>query len=132
MIFSPRIKQLELASLCRRLGVALESGVDVRRVFAREAGGRTSGALRQHLETISKAISDGDSLHAALEQTGSFFPQLFREMVLVGEQSGQGAEVFRQLADHYEHQVKLRRMFVSSIIWPIFDPLGSGTQLAGS
>jgi type II secretory pathway component PulF len=119
MLFSPRINQLELASLCRRLATALESGVEARRVFSREAEGRSRSGLRSQLDQISVAIRGGSSLHDAINATGSFFPLLFREMVDVGEQTGHTAEVFQHLAEHYEHQVRMQRMFLQSITWPL-------------
>ena len=42
-------------------------------------------------------------------------------MVLVGEQSGHLGEVFKQLSNHYENQVKLRRNFLASITWPAIE-----------
>lgn len=119
MIFSARIGQLELANLCRRLATALESGVDARRVFAREATGGASGRMRRQLEQVSRAVAQGESLNDALALTGDYFPPLFLEMVLVGEQTGHTAEVFRHLAEHYEHQVKLRQTFLASITMPM-------------
>jgi type IV pilus assembly protein PilC len=44
---------------------------------------------------------------------------MFREMVHVGEQTGKLNEVFRQLADHYDHQLLLRRAFLAAIAWPV-------------
>ncbi|HWB00807.1 MAG TPA: type II secretion system F family protein [Pirellulales bacterium] len=119
MFFSARIGQNELANLSRRLAISLESGVEVRRVFQREAEGRSARAVRRRMNEISVELGRGTSLYDAIEATGNFFPPLFREMVQVGEQTGHSAEVFRQLADHYEHQVSLRRMFLSNITWPV-------------
>jgi type II secretory pathway component PulF len=119
MIFSARIGQLDLANLCRRLATALESGVDARRVFAREATGGASGRMRHELEQVSRAVAQGESLNDALALTGDYFPPLFLEMVLVGEQTGHTAEVFKHLAEHYENQVKLRRTFLASVTMPM-------------
>jgi type II secretory pathway component PulF len=119
MIFSARIGQKELAPLCRRLATGLASGVDARKVWARESTGYASPAFRRRLESVSEAINHGSTLSDALAETGKFFPVLFREMVNVGEQTGKLAEVFRHLAEHYEHQIRLRRAFLASIAWPL-------------
>jgi type IV pilus assembly protein PilC len=119
MLFTQRIGQWELANLSRRLATGLEGGVEARRVFGREADGRSSSALRRRMADMSVALGRGASIYDALETTGKFFPPLFREMVQVGEQTGHSAEVFRHLAEHYENQVKLRRMFLSNITWPM-------------
>src|ERR1043166_4773121 len=106
MLLSPRIGQASLAELCHRLATSLESGIELRRVFAREATGRSPAAVRRRLDTIRRAVDQGSSLHDALAERGSYFPSFFREMVDVGEQTGHSAEVFRHLADHYDRQLR--------------------------
>lgn len=65
-----------------------------------------------------------------LAQTGKFFPPLFVELVHVGEQTGQTAEIFRQLCENYEHQIQLRRTFLASIAWPMLQ-LGAAVCVIG-
>jgi len=59
-------------------------------------------------------------LAAALAETGDYFPTLFLELTDVGEQTGHLSEVFARLAENYEDQVKMRRVFLAAIAWPIF------------
>ena len=66
-------------------------------------------------------VNQGGTLSAGLTATGDFFPPLFREMVLVGEQSGHLGEVLKQLANHYQNQLTLRRNFLASITWPAIE-----------
>jgi type II secretory pathway component PulF len=120
MFNDPRISQKELASLCRRLGTALEAGIDIRRVWEREGQGYGSLTLKARMLRVSDELIRGSSLTEALQTTGEYFPSLFRELVAVGEQTGNLAEVFLNLADHYEHQIQIRRAFLSSITWPLF------------
>jgi type II secretory pathway component PulF len=130
MLFTARIGQKELSQLCRRLATGLEAGLDVRRVWSRETTGRQSPALRRRLEQVSDAVNGGDTLTDALAQTGKFFPNLFLELVAVGEQTGKLAEVLKRLAEHYEHQLKLRRAFLSAIAWPMLQ-LGAAICIIG-
>ena len=118
-LFSPRIGLRDLAQICRRLALALSSGIEVRRVFEREAGSSFSPILRAKVRTISEAIARGDTVAEGLAATGDYFPPLLAEMVNVGENTGHLAEVFRHLADHYEEKLRLRRQFQSSITWPV-------------
>lgn len=119
MLFSSRIGLRELAQLCRRLSTGLEAGVDVRRVWARERGGYVSPTLRRHLDSVVEAINAGESVSDALAETDSYFPRLFLELTEVGEHTGKLAEVLRRLADHYDHQLRLRQAFLSAIAWPM-------------
>jgi type IV pilus assembly protein PilC len=110
----------ELAALCRRLATALEAGLDVRRVVAREASGRGRRALIERFEELRLDVNRGHSLTDALAKTGDFFPTLFRQMVRLGEETGRLPETLKHLAEHYELQVKLRRAFLAAISWPLF------------
>src|SRR6185436_19568407 len=95
-------------------------GVDIRRVWEREGQGHGSATLRARMVRISDELIRGKSLSEAFKVAGSFFPPLLHEMVGVGEQTGNLAEVFTSLADHYDHQVQMRRAFLSAITWPMF------------
>jgi len=119
MLFSPRIRLGQLAGLCRRLAISLEAGLDVRKVWTREAERPVSPAARRRFQTIREHVNRGDSLGEAFAATGDYFPVLFRELAAVGEQTGHMSECFAQLADHYEGQIRLRRLFLASIAWPM-------------
>jgi type II secretory pathway component PulF len=107
-----------LVGLCRRLSISLEAGVDVRTVVKREAQS-AHGRMRQNLLDISDAIDQGQSLAEAMAPSGEYFPPLLREMVALGEQTGHLDGVLAQLAEHYDNQVKMRRIFLSAIAWPL-------------
>ena len=119
MFFSPRISTKALAELCRRLGISLEAGIDVRTVWTQEAARTGNLIARQRIDAVGQAVRRGDSLREALEETGDYFPVMFRELADVGDQTGHLGEVFAQLADHYEHRVQLRRVFLAAIAWPM-------------
>jgi type II secretory pathway component PulF len=129
MLLGTRASLKELAQLCRRLATSLEAGIDARRTWAREAEGRTSASLRRRLYPIHEAVRVGRSVTDGLADTGEYFPPMFREMVHVGEQTGKLAEVFRQLADHYDHQLTLRRAFLAAIAWPMLQLIGALTVI---
>jgi type IV pilus assembly protein PilC len=118
MIFGPRVGLRELASLCRRWATALEAGIDLRRLLERESSSRMASGLERRLAILHQGTARGETLVDSLAETGNYFPVLFREMVEVGEETGQLSEVFRQLAEHYEHQLTLRRNFLAALAWP--------------
>ncbi len=118
MFGQSRISLRDLAQLCRRLAIALEAGLDLRSVLAREAENRLAGPLKRRLQQLALAAAAGQTLTEAVDARGSYFPTLFREMVDVGEQTGKLAEVLRRLSEHYEYQLRLRRMFLGQITWP--------------
>jgi type II secretory pathway component PulF len=119
MLFSPRARNRDLAQLCRRLAISLESGLEVRRIFVREAQGRSPFGMRRRMQAISDHVAAGGALAEAFDAAKPYFPTLMCELIRVGEQTGHLDEVFRHLAEHYEFQVRMRREFMSSVSWPL-------------
>ena len=129
MLFEPRVPTKQLADFLRRLSMSLEVGIDVRKALASEAL-RCSGRLRSHALDMSTAINGGSSITAAINGTGEFFPSLVRQLVAVGEQTGDLPEVLKKLAEHYDEQLKLRQIFISTISWPMIQ-LGMALAIVG-
>ena len=113
----PSISTKPLAALCRRVAVSLESGIDERRIWQREAE-RAGGRMRVEIGRIHAAVAAGQGISDGIRATGSYFPPLFRALAGLGEQTGKSPAVFRRLADHFEHRVTLRRDFLAGITWP--------------
>lgn len=120
MIGKPRIGTKGLAGLSRRLAISLSAGVDVRNVWTRETSS-AHGSARRAYAIIRDGVAQGSSFGDAIDATDSYFPEFFCEMVRVGEDSGQLPEVFRQLAEHYEHQLFMRRVLMGAISWPLIE-----------
>jgi len=118
MLFSPRIGTSNLVQLCNRVGTQLEAGVDIRRVWRREAE-RGFGTHRAKMQIIAESIDGGSTMHEAINLTGTYFPILVRQMVTLGEGTGKLDAIFKELGSQYEHQVKLRRIFLAAITWPM-------------
>ncbi len=119
MLLSPRARLKPLAAMCRRMATSLEAGVDLRKALDREADAQAPAAQRNVMREMRDSAKVGHSLSDTIEDSGEYFPEMFREMVNVGEETGQLAEVFRHLAHHYERQISLRREFFSAISWPL-------------
>ena len=64
-------------------------------------------------------VRDGASLYEAFSEVGGHFPKLFVPMIAVAERSGSLGETFGELARYYEQQLKLKREFWRSMVYPI-------------
>jgi len=118
MFGPPRMKMKPLAEFCRRMGTSLEAGVDARKTWDREAQ-RGPARYRSRLQRISQGVNAGESVGDAMAAAGDFFPPLAREMTALGEETGKLHAAFLRLADHYDHRLKLRRLFLVGITWPM-------------
>lgn len=109
-----------LIQLCQRVGTAVRSGVDARRVWEIEER-HAAGPQKKALGVISQHVARGESVAAGMHATGGYFPALLVQMVAVGEQTGKLDEVLMRLARHYQHMAEMRRTFWMGIAWPLFE-----------
>lgn len=110
------ISTKRLAEFCRRAATSFYAGLDVRQVFRRESGIGPAGQRRK-MADVSRRLDAGETVGEALEAQ-CYFPPLAVEMIHVGEQTGKLERVLRQLADHYENLLSLRRVFLMGLTWP--------------
>lgn len=123
MLARRQIRGKALSELCHRLAIAAESGIDIRRTWQREAA--AAGPAREAMQTVSAGVQRGDTLSECLARTGDAFPELFREMVDVAEQTGALPEVLHRLSSHYRRRHEMQRSLVMGLLWP-------GLQLAAA
>ena len=77
---------------------------------------RTGGQLKETLNDIIAQVRSGTDLATAVESHGDYFPELFNDMLQVGEQTGSLPEVLKALSEHYEQNVRLRKDFLAQVI----------------
>jgi general secretion pathway protein F len=65
-------------------------------------------------------LKEGASLSSALKRYPASFDRIYLSMVQVGEESGNLAEVFEQLAQLITRQQKLKKQLVSALAYPSF------------
>lgn len=109
-----------LAHACRSLSTLLESGVEVRQAFKIASDKVSDAHCRTAFAEINQQISAGHEISVAMREQGQTFPELMIDMIEMSEGTGSLPEVLTHLAEHYENNLRLRREFVSSIAWPMF------------
>ena len=108
-----------LSLVCRSLSTMLEAGVGIQKAFELAAGKTSDPRTRSAMLVLRDAVRSGDDVTSAMRARNGQFPELLVDMVAVGEQTGSMPEVLRNLADHYENNLRLRREFVRQIAWPV-------------
>ncbi len=117
-----RLSNDQLQSWCHRVGISLNSGLDVVRVLKREADNRTGGySAAECWRHVAESVAQGNSLYESLEEHKEQLNDLFIAMVKVGEKSGHLGETLLDLADYYSQLIDLRRNFLRSLIMPLFE-----------
>jgi type IV pilus assembly protein PilC len=120
MWFSKQLPLQGLIELTRALRHNLSAGLTLLDVFRQQAR-RGPPAVRPVAARITTELEKGESLEAALDRERDYFPPLFIDIALVGEESGNLPEMFGELEEYYRLQQSLIRQFRSQIILPVMN-----------
>jgi len=109
--------QFAIARLARTAGTLLESGVNLIDAFA-SAGDVSGNRYISHI--MQRALADvrhGKPLAVALADA-PVIPSLLREMIALGEESGQVGPMMKRVAEVYDRQTRETVSGITSIIEP--------------
>jgi type II secretory pathway component PulF len=112
------IRHRYYAQFSRTLGTLIDNGIPLLRsldLITEIAGNRF---LELKLVEVRRAVIDGAMLSAAL-QAQKLFPDLFTDMMAVGEQTGHFAETMQAIADVYERELDKTVGLISQLIPPV-------------
>ena len=112
------VRKLAVARFSRTLGSLLENGVPM--LHALEIVKNIVGNLiiSNAVETAAKEVEGGQGLGMVLAKS-KVFPNLFTQMVKVGEQSGELEKMLKKAADVYENEIELSVMNITSMLEPV-------------
>jgi len=106
------------AQFSRTLGTLIQNGVPLLRaldLLAEVAGNRY---LETKIVEARRAVIDGATLSTALTSQ-QIFPDLFTDMMAVGEQTGRFGETMQTIADVYERELDRNVAIISQLIPPV-------------
>jgi len=114
-VFAAKIRLPLLVQVCQSLSTMLEAGVPLTKSFNTVAKRMRDAQCRRTLQEISTEIQRGHDLETSLGNFQGYFPELFIDMVHIGEETGTLPEVLSALGKHYDQLVQLRRDFIAAI-----------------
>src|SRR3989344_384559 len=118
----------------RNLQVMVAAGVPLPKALDILSAQTSNKGFRAILSDVKKEVLEGKSLSEAMENHPSVFPDLFTNMIKVGEESGTLEQVLSQLSLQLERSHELRSRVVGALMYPsvvIVAMLGVGTLLLG-
>jgi type IV pilus assembly protein PilC len=112
------VKRLELIVFSRQMATFIRAGVpiiDGIRVVREQT---TSRLFRRTLDTIANDLLDGEPISAALARHPRVFPQLYVDMVVAAEMSGELDAILNQLAMYLERTEATARRLRQATLYP--------------
>ena len=117
----------ELAATTRQLATLLGAGLSLDAALATVTEQAEQPVLGRVFANVREEVIQGNSLHQALAQHRGVFPDLFINMVQVGESSGTLDLTLNRLADFLENQAQTRARIRAALAYPLLMCLvGSG------
>jgi len=105
------------AQFSRTLGTLMENGVPLLKAIDLVAEIADNRFLEVKLAEVRRAVIDGATLSTALGGQ-KLFPDLFTDMMAVGEQTGHFARTMQTIADVYERELDRTVKIISALIPP--------------
>jgi type II secretory pathway component PulF len=117
-VFSLVIRYRYFAQFARTLGTLIENGVTLLRALELLEEISGNEYIRQKMTQVRRAVVDGATLSVALTEQ-NVFPELFVDMMSVGEQTGKFGETMQMIAEVYERELDKQVKIISALIPPI-------------
>jgi type II secretory pathway component PulF len=106
------------AQFARTLGTLMDNGVTLLRALELLDESAGNEFVRRKMVEVRAAVMDGATLSAASGEH-KIFPELFVDMMSVGEQSGRFGTTMHSIADIYERELDKQVRIVSTLIQPL-------------
>jgi general secretion pathway protein F len=115
---SRRIRASERALAVRQLAGLIEGGVTLPNALASVAQNSESTSVANELNAVKDAVISGVSLKDAFAKAPKLFPNVERQVVVAGAESGDLSRVLLRLADYFEARDVLRGRLIGALVYP--------------
>jgi type II secretory pathway component PulF len=112
------IRHRYYAQFSRTLGTLMENGVPLLKAIDLLSEIADNRYLEVKIAEMRRAVIDGATLSTALSAQ-DLFPDLFTDMMAVGEQTGHFAQTMQTIADVYERELDRTVKTISALIPPV-------------
>lgn len=109
----------ELSALSKQLALVVDSDLSIQEGLTLIGEQTRSKPLKALLNRVEGLLNEGRSLGEAFALEKGILPDLYIEMVHIGEQSGNLEKVLNRIADSYDKDAKVAKKIVSAITYPI-------------
>jgi type IV pilus assembly protein PilC len=110
---------VEKLMFMRNLKVMVVSGIALPKTLEVLSSQAKSKKLKFALQEVQKKVVEGQQLSDAMEEYPGVFPELFRNMIRTGEESGTLENVLSQLTLQLEREHDLRSKIQGALIYPV-------------
>ncbi|MDO8498669.1 MAG: type II secretion system F family protein [bacterium] len=119
-IFGLLLQNIELASICRNIGLMLKSGLTLPASLEAQYQAEGNFVYKKYLAQIQQSVDKGKSVEETLTKGGfPKIPHFMAKMVGVGEKTGKLEETLSYLGDFFEEEVDDTMKNLANILEPL-------------
>lgn len=118
-IFAQKVTHDELHMFCRQMYSLLKAGIPISVAVTKLAETSRNKTLVNALQQIVVTLNKGNSLHVAMAQFPNIFSDFFRNLITVGENTGDLDVMFLHLADYLSLEVDITKKIKTALRYPI-------------
>lgn len=108
----------DIAVFSRQFAIMLETGMPVVNCLDILSAQQPKATAKEALQGVRRDVGGGQSLAASLRHHDRIFPDMFVNMIEVGEASGNLPEILGRMAAFYEREAKLRGDIKQATMYP--------------
>jgi type IV pilus assembly protein PilC len=116
---SKKIKLKPLAIFCRQFSTLINAGITAIKALDILYQQAEDKILKESIGRVYEAVQKGEAMSDAFRKQGEAFPELFINMIMTGESSGNLDQVLIRMADHYEKENKMKNKIKGAMIYPM-------------
>lgn len=115
-----RVKREEVIDLANNLSVMVGAGIPLLTSLGDISAAVTNPTLQAVLAEIKQSVEQGSSFSDALDPHARIFPDVFRRLVRVGEETGRFEKSLADVAEHLQRMENLSSAIKRALIYPVF------------
>lgn len=112
------MKADELSLFCQQVELLLSAGLPLHDGMTNLTDGYANTPYAQRMTQLGKAVEETGSLYEGMKDS-TLFPHYLREMVRIGETSGQLERVMHGMASHYDREDAVAYTVRTAVTYPL-------------
>jgi len=117
--FLYRVPRKDVALFARELGTLIDAGIPLDKSLTNIIEQTENLYLKKALIEIKSDVLEGESLSKAISKHPAIFPDVYANLIQVGEQTGTYERALIRLADLEEANLRLRNKVITALFYPL-------------
>nr|WP_275936059.1 type II secretion system F family protein [Clostridium haemolyticum] len=114
-----KVTSMDIGVVCKQLGELLKAGVNIQTALEVIENQKINYLIGDSLKTIRRDIEKGKTLFQSINKFSKIYPEFMRQMILIGEKSGNLEDIFLKLAKYYTDKHKIKKKIKNAIMYPL-------------